>query len=167
MKPQWRFRASYGLDALTLGFNDVWVVGGRSGTLYRFDPRVHSPSFVDLAQRAGRPAVVFGHIWVGVSDHGYNDIDLVNPRTLGTDTTVDGGVGNGIGTDAAVAFRSLWGYDIRNGEVQRWHPPNPAAGVPVTDPPAFDGSCLTSLTAGYGSVWVTLAPSIEYACNFY
>jgi len=36
----------------------------------------------------------------------------------------------------------------------------------VTDAPYYDGSCLTSITAGGGAVWVALAPAVDNACNF-
>jgi len=163
------FPVSSGVDAVTVGFKDVWIVGGRTGTLYRFDPHVHSLSQHDLGARAGRPAAIFGHIWVGVSGYGEQYITLVNPQTLNQENSVNGGVGTGIGSDFATAFGSLWGYDVGNGEVQGWHPPNPAKGgaVQVTDAPAYDGNCMTSLTAGDHAVWVTLAPPIESSCRIY
>ena len=167
MTVQWRFRVSRKVDALSLGFNDVWIVGGKTGRLYRFDPLAHRVNSIDLGQRAGRPAAIFGQIWVGVSDHGYKNIDLVNPRTLEPAGYLDGGVGTGIGSDFATAFGSLWGYDIGRGEVQRWYPPNLGPVVQVTDAPYYDGSCMTSLTAGDRAVWVTLAPSIQSTCNLY
>jgi hypothetical protein len=167
MTAQARFPVSSGADAVTVGFKNAWVVGSKSGTLYRFNPRSKKVAHVHLGQRAGRPAVIFGHIWVGVSGHGYSDIPLVDPVTLQPESSVDGGVGTGIGTDDAVLFGSLWGYDAGHGEVQRWHPPRLAHVVPVTDAPAYDGACMTSLTAGDGAIWVTLAPSIQFACALF
>jgi hypothetical protein len=164
---QWTFPASARIDALTFGFGDVWLVGGETGTLYRFDPRVHSLRQHNLGQRAGRPAVVFGHIWVGVSQDGDQYIPLVDPETLGIYASVNGGVGTGIGADFAAAYGSLWGYDIGRGEVQRWHPPDLAKVIQITDAPYYDGNCMTSLTAGGGAVWVTLAPSLQSTCRIF
>lgn len=38
--------------------------------------------------------------------------------------------------------------------------------VRIADAPFYDGSSLTSLAAGADAVWLTLAPAVEYACNF-
>jgi hypothetical protein len=94
---------------------------------------------------------------------------LVDPKTLLTlPNWYIGGVAPGIGSEGAEAFRSVWGHDVDAGTIDRWHPPNLAHhGVThVTDPPSFDGSCITSLTADANAVWVTLAPSVNLACKF-
>jgi len=166
---QWTFPVSSGADALTYGFKDVWIVGQKNGTLYRFDPRVKSHRQVNLdhPQRAGRPSALSGNIWVGTSSYRYNSIPLVDPSTVQIDGSLDGGPGTGIGSATAGAFGAAWDYDVGHGEVHSWHPPNPAASLQVTDQPNFDGSCLTSLAAGGGAIWVTLAPSIDFTCKLF
>lgn len=69
-----------------------------------------------------------------------------------------------IGADSVGAFHSVWTYDVPSGEVDRWHPPNQVGDVPVTHVPLYGGSCMTSMAAGGGAIWVTLAPA-NFASN--
>ena len=64
------------------------------------------------------------------------------------------------------AFGSVWAYDSDTGTVQRWNPNTYELDdvTVVTDPPYYGGSCLTSIAAGAGGVWVTAAPSVAYTC---
>ena len=62
-----------------------------------------------------------------------------------------------IGTDSVGAFSSVWQYDVGRGDVERWYPPDRVKIIPVTDPPTYDGNCITSIAAGGGGIWVTLA----------
>jgi hypothetical protein len=64
-----------------------------------------------------------------------------------------------IGADGVGAFSSVWSYDVGSGEVDRWHPPNLVAHTSVTHAPLYGGSCMTSMAAGGGAIWVTLAPA--------
>ena len=55
---------------------------------------------------------------------------------------------------------SIWRYDMPTGTrraVGRSDPSDSDANVHVTDPPFYDGLCLTSIAAGAGAVWVTVA----------
>jgi hypothetical protein len=159
---QARFSASSHVDSLTVGFRDVWVVSSSTATLYRVNPRLAAVDHVDLGQTAGRPTAEFGHVWVGLSDSG-GDTVLVDRQTLTRHSLGCCGVGVSIG-----GFGSVWGYDVSDGEVQRWNPWTYALShvVQVTDAPFYDGSCLTSLAVGAGAVWLTLAPAVNYACRF-
>jgi hypothetical protein len=125
---------------------------------------------VDLGQTAGRPVAILGDVWVGISDNG-GDTVLVDPRTLLVHEDMSccpGAVGlvGTVGADSAGAFGSVWGYDVGDGEVQRWDPPNLSHVIQVTDAPFYDGSCMTSIAATGDAVWGTLAPAIDYACKF-
>ena len=162
MTVQARFPTSSRVDSLTVGFRDVWVVSSSTATLYRVDPRLAAVDRVDLGQTAGRPAAEFGYVWVGLSDGG-GDTVLVDPQTLTWSSLGCCGVGVSIG-----GFGSVWGYDVSDGEVQRWSPSTYALShvVQVTDAPFYDGSCLTSIAAGADAVWLTLASAVNYACNF-
>jgi hypothetical protein len=162
-----RMPVSSRVDTLTFGFGDLWAVGSATGLLYRIDPRSHERRRIDLGQRAGQPAALLGHIWVDVSTPGGSHTTVLNPRTLNPDEEFGGGLDSGIGSAAASAFGSVWTYDVGHGEVVRWHPPNPVGVVPVTHAPTYNGSCMTSITATSDAVWVTLVPSINYACNFF
>jgi hypothetical protein len=78
-----RFPASSRISSLDVGLGRVWVVSSSTAVLYRIDPRSATVTGrVDLGQRAGRPEVQFGIVYVGVSDPGRRSL-AVDPRTLG------------------------------------------------------------------------------------
>jgi streptogramin lyase len=164
MTPKARFPASARVDSLAVGFGDVWVVSSSTATLYRVDPRLTAVDHVDLGRSAGRPAAVFGAIWITLADRG-GDTLLVNPRTLGVQE--DLGSPQGSTVPEVGAFGSVWDYDARRGTVERWNPSTYQLHqlIPVTHPPFYYGSCLTSIAAGADAVWVTLAPAVNYACS--
>src|SRR5579862_528966 len=159
---QARFPASAGVDSLTVAFRDVWLVSSSTATLYRVDPRLGSIDRTDLGEAAGRPSAVFGHIWVDLADHSGGNTVVVDPRTLLTNYLGCCGLGLNAG-----GFGSDWSYDAADGTVQRWNPVTfqLVHVTRVTDPPNYDGSCMTSIAAGTGAVWVTLAPAVNYGCG--
>jgi hypothetical protein len=167
---QARLPASSHIDTLAYGFRDLWAVDSKTAILYRIDPRLNHVDHLDLGwRRAGRPAALDGNIWVGVSHSGGGGkTALVNPNTLQWAGYYDGGVDTGISADSAGAFGSVWGFDVSAGQLERWDPPNlaPHGATPVTDAPYLDGSCMTSVAAADGAVWVTLAASVANACRF-
>jgi DNA-binding beta-propeller fold protein YncE len=152
-----RFRASSPIDGLAVGLGGVWVVASSTATLYRVDPRSGRVlAETDLGERATRPVVVLGSIWVSLSDGG-GDAVIVDPTT----TLISEHLGccpleRGFDT---VGFGSIWTYDTPTGTVARWdgQTHQVAANIRVTDPPFFDGECLSSIAAGAGAVWVTVA----------
>jgi hypothetical protein len=158
LRVQARLPLSSGVDTLTFGFRDLWLVGSRTAMLYRVDPRSGSVRHRDLGQTAGRPVAMVGAVWVNISDNGGGTV-LVDPRTLFVDTHYQGSIGplGTIGADSVGAFRSVWTYDVGSGEVQRWHPPNQVGDIQVTHAPLYDGNCMTSMAADGGAIWVTLA----------
>jgi Protein kinase domain len=165
-----RFPASSRISSLEVGLGRVWVVSSSTAVLYRIHPLSAAVTGrIDLGQRAGRPSVEFGIVYVGVSDPGRHSL-VVDPRTLGIvkeqpccplrdGYDIDYGHGSEWMTDwptGAVhrfAFSNRWGYSLD--EV-----------IAVASPPGFYGGvCLTSLVAGAGAVWVTLAPSGGPTCS--
>ena len=70
------------------------------------------------------------------------------------------------GYDTA-GYGSIWTYDTPTGTVVRWngqtHQNDPPTSA-VTDPPFYGGLCLTSIAAGAGAVWVTVAANVNYGC---
>ena len=170
MRLRARLPLSSGVDTLTFGFRHLWLVGSRTGMLYRVDPRSGKVAHRDLGQTATRPVALQGNVWVNISDNGGATV-LVNPRTLQKAATYSGSMGpiGTIGADAAGAFRSVWTYDVDHGEVQRWNPPNLAhnGDIYVTDAPIDDGNCMTSIAATRDAIWVTLARSELGACNLF
>ena len=81
LKVQARFPLSSGVDTLTFGFRDLWLVGSTTAMLYRVDPRAGSVRFRNLGQTAGRPVAMAGDIWVTVSYDG-DFSEVVDPQTL-------------------------------------------------------------------------------------
>ena len=159
-----RFPAGVHVDGLALGFGAVWVVSSSTATLYRIGPTALAVTGqVDVGTKAGRPGAWLGHVWVAVSDNG-GDTIVVEPQTLvpyplgccplKRNSFIVGGLG------------STWGIDAAAGKVIRWNSAYILDKViQVTDPPFYDGSCLTSISAGAGAVWVTLGPALGYACS--
>jgi YVTN family beta-propeller protein len=112
-----RFRASPGIDSLDVGLGAVWVVSSSSAVLYRIDPRSAAKTGqIDLGQRAGRPNVRFGAVWVGVSDYGLGTL-VVDPRRLGF--TALGCCPLSGGYDTATGYGSIWYFDRSTGAVVR------------------------------------------------
>jgi len=163
-----RLPASSGISSLEVGLGRVWVVSSSTAVLYRIHPRSAAVTGrVDLGQRAGRPSVEFGIVSVVVSDFPHTLV--VDPRTLDI-----------VGQQPCCPLRD--GYDIDYGHGSEWMSDWPTGAVhrfafngglysleeviAVTSPPGFYGGvCLTSLVAGAGAVWVTLAPSFEPTCR--
>ena len=134
-----------------------------TGMLYRIDPRsARVTGRLDLLGHAARPVVVLGAIWVGLSDPGGGTV-TVDPRTL-----------NAYHLDCCPpewgyfvgGHGSIWQNDIPTGNVVRWggQTHDSDSVVHVTDPPFYKGLCLTSIAAGAGAIWVTVAPNLGYHC---
>jgi serine/threonine protein kinase/class 3 adenylate cyclase len=157
-----RFPPSVQLDSLTVGLGGVWVVGSWSGMLYRVDPRAgRVTGHVYVGRRAGRPGVRFGNIWIGES----TDTVIVDPRTLHILATLACCAVEEASTTSA--YESTWGANWPTGEVVRWDAATkqPIATVKVTGSPYWGGPCMTSIAAGAGAVWVTVASSVAYSCS--
>jgi YVTN family beta-propeller protein len=159
------FPASARIDGLAAGLDNVWVGASSSATLYRINPRSAGVTGrIDLGERANRPSVVLGSIWVGLSDRG-GDTVIVDPRG-------DLSVINHLGCCApelgyaAVWDGSVWGYDIPTGTVERWDAQTYQGtfNIHVADPPFYGGQCLTSIAAGARFVWLTAAANSNYHC---
>jgi len=165
-----RFPASSRIASLDVGLGRVWVVSSSTAILYRIHPRSAAVTGrVDLGRRAGRPTVEHGIVTVGVSDPGRHSL-AVDPRTL--DTFIEQECCPlGDGYDGDYGYGSTWSYDSSAGTVlrfafNRWTGYSLDEAIAVTDPPKFNGGpCLTSLAAGAGAVWVTLAPSVNATCT--
>jgi hypothetical protein len=159
-----RFPASPGIDSLDVGLGAVWAVSSSTGELYKIDPdSAETTGRVDLGQRAGRPYVRFGAVWVGLSD-GRGKTALVYPQYLIPAYLDCCRLGKGY--DTATGFGSIW-YDHRQtGTVVRFEAASKliAASIPVTAP-HWDGWCLTSIAAGGDGVWVTVAPGPVSDCR--
>jgi serine/threonine-protein kinase len=161
---QTRFRASAPIDGLATGLGGIWVVASSTGTLYRINPRSAAVTgHIDLGERAARPEVVLGAIWVGLSDSG-GDTVIVDPRLVEVDEHL-GCCPPARGYDTA-GNGAIWTYDTPTGTVERWNGQTyqGTINIHVVDPPFYGGLCLTSIASGAGAVWVTVAGNLNDGC---
>ena len=157
------FPATARIDGLAVGLGYVWVGASSSATLYRIDPRsgaVRGP--IDLGERATRPMVVDGSIWVGVSELGGQTV-IVSPGLEVLQRLPCCAPERGHG---AARGRSLWVYDTPSGTVERWDDQTHQgiSNIHVTDPPLYYGLCLTAIAVGARAVWVTAATNVNDRC---
>jgi serine/threonine-protein kinase len=160
-----RFPTSSRIDALAAGLGSVWVGSSSTATLYRIDPRSRRVTgSLDLGERAARPEVVLGSIWVGLADSG-GDTVIVRPwGKLGRPEHL-GCCPPDQGYDTA-GYGSIWTYDNESGNVVRWNGEThqPAHDIRITNPPIYSCLALTSIAAGDGAVWVTVAANENLGC---
>jgi hypothetical protein len=152
------FPSSVRIDSLTAGLRAVWAVASATAIVYRIDPRSSKLTRQrDLGERAGRPLVRFGHLWVPVLDHATLILD---PQTLDIVDFVccpDRGFSAG-------GYGSTWLADVLAGEVVRFdgRSKQTVATIPVVSGSSLWGHpCLSSIAAGAGGVWVTVVPSVS------
>jgi serine/threonine-protein kinase len=154
-----RFAAA-AIDSVAVGLGSVWVVGASSSTLHRIDPRTGKLSGrvrVGGSARAPRPYLMRGLVWVGLT--------VLDPRTLGTVRELsccpaDAGEDTG-------GFGSVWSSDAPTGSVVRWGSDWEVEQTVrvVAVAPSFGGGCLTSIAAGAGGIWVTVASAFDDSCG--
>jgi Protein kinase domain len=153
-----RFPAFARVDSLAVGLGSVWAGDSSTATLYRIDPRSSMLTGQrDFGERAARPVVRSSHVWVPVLDH---DVLVVDPRTLDIVNRVCCPEMRGPGV---AGYRSTWLADVPSGEVVRFSSSTAqvVATIPVvTGSPLWGHPCLSSIAAGAGGVWVTVAPSV-------
>jgi hypothetical protein len=161
-----RFPTAAGIDSIAYGYRAVWVVSSATATLYRIDPGSARVTRLAVAQSgATRPEIMSrgGDIWVRVRGGGITYWIQPSPLEI-LNREVDGPPGweENIGD-----LGSLWWYDWPTGSVYRQEVANgPILRIRVAEQlPRAGGACLTSMTTGAASVWVTLAPSHESACR--
>ena len=155
-----RFPARSRVDSIAFGYGAVWVMSSSTATLYRIDPRSarRTGSVVVGRSPATRPQIMpFG-----------NDISVRLTEGGGTDVSVDpskltpfrqGHYGPPDWGEYRGDLEALWWYDWPSGTVDRQEAANgPIRTIHVTESqPEAGGPCLTSITIGSGSLWVTAA----------
>jgi hypothetical protein len=160
-----RFPRASEVTSVAVGLHAVWAVAPSTGEVYRIDPRSATVSaHVDFGERVARLAFLDGSVWVHVSDRGGTTL-LVDPKTLRYLRTLDCCL-LGEGMDEAAGYGSSWTNDSTTGTTVRWRTQSykVANTFRLTDAPFFGGFCLTSIAAGAGGVWVTVAPATDHAC---
>jgi hypothetical protein len=153
------------LDSVTTGFGAVWAVDAARAKLYRIDPRrLELSAPIRLGSRPGRPWTAFGDVWVSFEGQGTQGF-LVNPASLTVDLQLSCCPPRQ-GADTA-AFGSTWTVNWPSGTVVRWDglTKEPVGDIHVTGAPQFGAPCMTSIAAGDGAVWVTVAPTSEFFCT--
>jgi Protein kinase domain len=143
------------VDGLSVGAGAVWALDSTRAILYRIDPRSGAvKKRRDLGDRATRPVVGFGSVWVYVTHFGGESLlTRIDPRTLDTD-------GDYISPEwghFAFGYGSTWWYDVPTGTVARFNGFLVAATIRVARAPLAGGGCMTSIATGAGGVWVTVA----------
>jgi Protein kinase domain len=160
-----RFPSAAEITSVAVGLGAVWAVAYSTGEVYRIDPRTVTVSaHADFGQRVGRLVFISGSVWVHVSDGGGTTL-LVDPKTLQYLRTLNCcELGEGI--DETSGYGSSWTNDPTTGTTVRWRTQTykVANAFRLTDPPFFGGFCLTSIAAGAGGVWVTVAPATDHTC---
>jgi hypothetical protein len=155
-----RFTGPASVDSVAAGLGYVWAVASSSNTLYRLDARTGERRGQVAAgggTRAPRPYLMRGYVWVGLT--------VLDPRTL--QTVIELGCCSADDGEDTGGFGSVWTSNAPTGSVIRW---GSDWGVEKTlrvvgEAPAFGGGCLTSIAAGAGSIWVTVASSHGYPCG--
>jgi hypothetical protein len=156
------FPASARIDSIAFGYRAAWVASSARADLYKIDPRSRQVKSLHVAQpQATRPEVIprIRKIYVRVTSGG-GRVFTIDPSSLEVvRVEQDGPPGN---FENEGQFGSLWWYAANAGDVERQDGP----GGPISDtirvtraPVLGGGPCLTSITTGARSLWVTASPS--------
>ena len=149
-----RFPSNSGITSIAYGFHAVWVMSSSTATLYKIDPDSarHAGKVVVSRSRATRPEMTHYLRQVTVRARGTDY--YVDPSTL--TLSINGNFGPP-GWGEYTGIGALWWYSWPSGTVsQQQQADGPITDIPVTDGKT-DQPCLTSITTGAKSVWVTAA----------
>jgi hypothetical protein len=154
-----RFPAGDRVDSIAFSYDAVWVTSSSTGTVYRLNARTGRRTWSAVVGngRATRPEIVpYRHdIEFRLTENGGTDvsIDSVNPSS-----TVLGNYGAADWGEYA-GDRAYWVYDWPTGTLDWEDGENmPIHTIQVTQKqPVSGGPCLTSITDGSRSLWLTAA----------
>jgi hypothetical protein len=156
-----RFPARSRVDSIAFGYGAVWVMSSPTATLYRIHPLSarRTGSVVVGTSRATRPEITphnLRDITVRLTDGGGTDVGI-DPSTMTSSSL--GSYGPLEWGEYGADPGALWWYHWPTGAVYRQGLANgPIRTIHLTGtPPQAGGPCLTSLTIGSGSLWVTAA----------
>jgi hypothetical protein len=156
-----KFPASARVDSIAYGFRHVWVMSSSTATAYRIDPRSARRSAAVAAgssTRATRPEInrYLHAVEFHLTEYGGTDWSI-DPSTL--TPSFGGSYGPADWDEYNGEFGALWWYDWPSGDLDRQETTNGAIRtIHLTESqPASGGPCLTSITAGSRSLWVTAA----------
>ena len=146
--------------SLAVGDGRVWVASAEGGGLYRIDAlsgRVTGHRA--LGACAGQPRVGFASVWMCVCNPGSLmlriDPDTLRNRLARNSVPAQNGM-------FSLGYGAVWWHDVPSGTVMRWAPTSGdlAGTIRITPtPPNPKAASLqtTSIAAGAGAVWVTVA----------
>ncbi|HET7745058.1 MAG TPA: serine/threonine-protein kinase [Gaiellaceae bacterium] len=156
-----RFPSRSRVDSIAFGYGRVWIMSSSTATLYRVAPRSarRTGSVAVASSRATRPEIVPYAHWITVrtlGGQGGGTEYEVDPFSLAP--SFGGNYGPPDWEEYNGALGALWWYDWPSGTVNRQESENGhVTTIQVTR--LYSGHpCLTSMTAGSGSLWVTAAP---------
>jgi hypothetical protein len=160
-----RFGATFRLDNVNAGVGAVWLGSSVRATLYRVDPRTLAVTgHVNVNGAISRVYVFYRQLWLALDEQGTQTL-ILDPRSLRRLRELnccppkEGA--------AATGFGSTWTVSWPTGVVVRFDAVSkqPLATVHVVaESPFWGGPCITSIAAGAGSMWVTVAPSSGWSC---
>ena len=153
----WRMLGAEG-QGMAVGGGFVWITNASGAQVYRLDFRTGKTRTARFGGFVSRPAFGFGRLWLCSWD-GMNGLMVrVNPRTLHNELE-----SNALPAEEgqfAVGFGSLWRHDVPSGTMMRFSPRtgDPNGLIPLVKKRAATMPLdVTSISAGAGSVWVSIA----------
>jgi hypothetical protein len=155
-----RFPSNTRVDSIAYGYHAVWVMSSSTTTLYKINPgsgRHAGHVVVAPGARATRPDITPYADWV-IVDTTWRGGTLYN---LNPSTPLIASVNGPYGPPSSEEYTgvdALWWYDWDNGVVSRQQAENGHVTDIQVASDATAGPCLTSITTGSASVWVTAAP---------
>jgi streptogramin lyase len=147
-----------GAHTLSFGGGRLWLVDEEAGVLYRIDPASGRSDSVDLGGYAVEPAYGMGFVWICALTKNGAEMMRVDPRTLHAEFA-----GKGLpaeeGGEYTAGLGSVWRLDVPSGTLMRFDPKTRDLSglVHVLDGPLKGGMQVTSLVAGDGALWLTVA----------
>ena len=145
-------------QGLAVGGGFVWITNASGAQVYRLDFRTGKTHTARFGGFVSRPAFGFGRLWLCSWD-GMNGLMVrVNPRTFHNELERDALPAEE--GQFAVGFGSLWRHDVPSGTVMRFSPRtgDPKGLIPLVKKRAGTTPLdVTSISAGAGSVWVSIA----------
>jgi streptogramin lyase len=143
-------------QGLAVGGGFVWITNASGARVYRLDFRTGKSSTARFGSFISRPAFGFGRLWLCSWDGEHGLMVRVNPRTLRNELERDALPAEE--GQFAVGFGSLWRHDVPSGTMMRFSPRtgDPKGLIPLKNPAARPMD-VTWISAGAGSVWVSIA----------
>ena len=158
------FPAGARVDSIAFAYGAVWVTSSSTATVYRLDARTgrRTWSAVVGVGSATRPEIVpYRHdIEFRLTENGGTDVSI---NSINLSSKAEGNYGAADWGEYA-GDRAYWWYDWPSGTLTWEDGENmPAHGIQVTQTqPVSGGPCLTSITVGSRSLWLTAAAGAPF-----